>query len=442
MNINESDYLWASPSEPLSVVLTAGENPITFDNTVRIYKIKGTGNIKIYEDDTKETIVYEGELPYKLEERACFDSLFIEVEEEKTIQLVVENGYFKDFITPYLNTRDGMTSIYGDVDDSSVGVNIPFTFKMGGSVISSLSISTNLYINFSGISSQLNIYQRDGRSTEILSQVIDVGENQILKVRFEGYTYYNDHSEGNRIIYEFFVLPEVFDSGMFLNFVKRPNDTGTKNFVHPSGTIGLDFPNHDQVAFYPKDSNGSDWRVAYENYQRQTVQGSPFKLIFKYGGKNHKFTGAEFVEVPMTEYDAASFIEYGGNVFPSSEYYTPLQDPKVYCWTGGTEAILMSDVAVCYPYPSDITFHMNLEHPTIFGISGCDMEYTGNVGVLVSVDEGVTYDEEVPAASWLSTGWVNLWSRLPASKILYIKLRLHGDATVTNFKIHYMNTEE
>lgn len=446
MNINESDYLWASPSEPLSVVLTAGENPITFNNVVRIYKIKGTGNINIYEDETKETVVYEGILPYKLEERACFDSLYIEVEEEKTIQLVLENGYYKEILTPYLNTKIGMQSIMGSSDGGYASLDLPFDFKIAGGITRNIKVFADLYFEFNGISNtRIDMYRRDGRSTEIFSQIINFNEKlKIGKIRFEGSTVWNNSAESNRAIYELFILPSELRGGMFLNIEKIPTtNTGTRQFVCASKSYNLDNVNNNQIAFYPKDNNGGDWEIVYENYKiNKAFEGEEFKFIFKYDGKNHQFTGTEFIEVPMTEYDAASFIEYGKNILPSSEYYTPLQNPKVYAWTGGEKVILMSDVAVCYPYPSDISFHMNLDHPTIFGISGCDMEYTGNVGVLVSVDEGVTYDEEVPAASWLSTGWINLWSRLPASKMLYVKLRLHGDATVTNFKIHYINTEE
>ena len=446
MNINESEYLWASPSEPLSVVLTAGENPITFNNVIRLYKIKGTGNIKIYEDSTKETVIYEGSLPYKLEERACFDSLYIEVEEDKTIQLVLENGSFKEILTPYLNTKVGMQSIMGSSDGGYASLDLPFNFKIAGGSTQKIKVFADLYFEFDGISNtRIDMYRRDGRSTEIFSQIIDFNENiKIGKIRFEGSTVWNNNSESNIAIYELFIMPSELRGGMFLNIEKIPTtNTGTRQFICASKNYALDNVDHNQIAFYPKDINGGEWDLVYENYKiTQALEGETFKLIFNYAGKNHKFTGEEFVEVPMTEYDAASFIEYGKNIFPSSEYYTPLQDPKVYSWSSSEEAAVLSDVAVCYPYPSDITFHMNLDHPSIFGISGCDMEYTGNVGILVSVDEGVTYDEEVPAASWLSTGWVNLWSRLPTSKILYIKLRLHGDATVTNFKIHYINTEE
>ena len=66
--------------------------------------------------------------------------------------------------------------------------------------------------------------------------------------------------------------------------------------------------------------------------------------------------------------------------------------------------------------------------------------FSGNVTVSISLDDRVSWSEEVALADWLNTDLEELFASLPESKRLYLRFILHDDATISRFKITYINS--
>ena len=81
-----------------------------------------------------------------------------------------------------------------------------------------------------------------------------------------------------------------------------------------------------------------------------------------------------------------------------------------------------------------------MSHPSILGMSLMTANFSGNVTVSLSLDNRTSWSDEVPLADWLNTNLDELYASLPESKRLYIRFILHDDATISRFKITYINS--
>jgi hypothetical protein len=82
----------------------------------------------------------------------------------------------------------------------------------------------------------------------------------------------------------------------------------------------------------------------------------------------------------------------------------------------------------------------DMSHPSILGMSLMTAEFSGNVTVSVSLDDRTSWSEEVPLSDWLNTDLEELFASLPDSRRLYLRFILHDEATISRFKITYINS--
>ena len=125
---------------------------------------------------------------------------------------------------------------------------------------------------------------------------------------------------------------------------------------------------------------------------------------------------------------------------PSSELLLTLGNHSVYCWTSDDTGKKLEADLVAYPHPSAIEAVADMSHPSILGMSLMTANFSGNVTVSISLDNRASWSDEVPMADWLNTNLEELFASLPESKRLYIRFILHDDATISRFKITYINS--
>ena len=70
---------------------------------------------------------------------------------------------------------------------------------------------------------------------------------------------------------------------------------------------------------------------------------------------------------------------------------------------------------------------------------GASAQFSGEVGVCQSLDNGETFSEEVPLSDWLNTDPDELYNSLNETRILILHFVLHDNATLSRFKITYIN---
>lgn len=123
----------------------------------------------------------------------------------------------------------------------------------------------------------------------------------------------------------------------------------------------------------------------------------------------------------------------------SEELLTQLKNPTIYLWKAGGETQLLKATLKAYPYPQIITSVIDMSHISILGIKLLTAQFSGEVGVCQSLDNGETFSEEVPLSDWLNTDPDELYNSLNETRILILHFVLHDNATLSRFKITYIN---
>lgn len=441
MLIDATLYNW-SQTAPITVTLETLEQEVTSATPVRIYKVSGTAQVSFYEDAEKTNLVYSGALPWEPAEPVCCDGLYVVSDTLTDLRVIAEVGVRKIDFTPYLNTTSGMTAISSAYNDDSYYTATGISgFKFNNKSGATLYISSNHYIGFGSNTEHLKILRRDGCSTYIRRQAgtFDDGTS-FVKIRFEGYTVYSNRVTSNRLIFELFILS---NNDMFLNMITTPTsgNTGTSQLVS-SSTTDLNLYDGEGggpvVSFYHKDSYGYNWDVVYADYEASAAY-TPLYLV-KQGNKLYTVVDGALVEIPATELTAAVFVEYGVAEAPASELLVSLGSHSVYCWSSGDTGKKIQGDLVAYPHPSTIEAVTDMSHPSILGMSLMTAEFSGDVTVSISLDDRASWSEEVALSEWLNTNLDELYASLPESKQLYLRFILHDDATISRFKITYINS--
>ena len=447
MLVDESKYIWQKESVE-EVSLTSGSFPFIPARVLRVYQFDSvdyTGEITILESETAEKPLYQGTLPFIPQASIAFNSLVFVLPEESgtaVISVTAETGTLKAVLEPYLNTTEGMDYISnGYNDDSTYSTTGLEGFMFNGGAASTIFISSNHWFGFGTNSEQLKVCRRDGCSTAILRQLIECDSGlQILKIRFEGYTVYKNRVESNRLIFELFLIS---NNDMFLNVIQTPTsgNNGESSLGCNGTTTGLNLnvgsPDGAMVSFYHLDENGYQWDIRYEMYSQ--AGGGTQLYLLRLEDTFYAVSEGVLVPLEVTVLNALAFMMYGFEEKPSAELLTPLANPQVYFWQSGTETTPIKTVLKAYPYPQILDTVADMSHITILGIKLITAEYSGNVGVSYSLDDGQNYCEEMPLLEFLNTDPVVLWESLPESRRLYLHFILHDNATLSRFKITYEN---
>ncbi len=471
MLVDETKYNW-SKGQPEDIILSVSPFSYVPEKALRIYRFEGVGEITILESEESETPIYEGSLPYEpTEPIACDGLVFVtdtatdeknddtesldenvaegtvpeqELTDENsiTIHLIAETGYLKTVLTPFLDTAEGMEFIHeGYNDDGTYSTSGLDGFKFNGVTASTVYISGNHWIGFGSNSEQLKILRRDGCSTNLYRQLGETSNGlQFLKIRFEGYTVYRDRVEANRLIYELFLLS---NNDMFLNIIQTPTNSniGYSELVCGNKITSLTLADGTgagcKVSFYHQDTEGKEWEILYDMYESK--DDISYGYLLRQEDTYYTVTGDALVPCEIDNLTAAMFLKYGFAELPSSKLLTPLTNPQVYYWKASGEEELLKMTAKAYPYPQTLSAVADMSHISIIGIKMLTAEYSGNVGICISLDDEASYTEEVSLGDWLNTDVEELWNSLPEDKKLYIRFILHDNATLSRFKITYIN---
>lgn len=400
------------------------------------------GEISIYSDTEMNDLLFQGVLPYEPDIPIACDGLTFVTETELTLHLVSEVGILKTVLTPFLNTSENMTVISSSYnDDGTFSTEGLSGFMFNGIVAATMYISSNHWLGFGTNSEQLKILRRDGCSTAIYRQHGETSNGlQFLKIRFEGYTVYSNRVESNRLIFELFLLS---NNDMFLNVIQTPTsgNTGTSELICNGTTTALTLFDGSgggaQVSFYHQDNAGRSWKIIYAMYEQKGSES--YGYLIKQGDAFYTITDGELTACEIEKLTAAMFLKYGFEKLPSAELLTPLVNPEFYFWkaSGGEE--LLQATLKAYPYPQVLDAVADMSHISIIGIKLVTAEYSGDVGICVSLDDGVTYSEEVALGDWLNTNVEELWNSLSESRRVYFHFILHDNAALSRFKITYIN---
>ena len=438
-----------------------------FDKPLKVYRIEMvnkassstflTTTVSVYADEEMTELVAEGDfalesqspLTFEPETPFACDCLVFSIATSgryggfSEIRLIAEVGQEKTVLLPFLNTAENMDYISnGYNDDGTYNTAGLDGFMFNGIAANPLYLSSNHWIGFGTSSEQLRILRRDGCSTAIYRQLGETTNGlQFLKIRFEGYTAYNNRVESTRLIFELFLLS---NNDMFLNVIQTPTNTGylgTSDMICGGTATALTLADGSgggtQVSFYHQDGGGRTWSIVYAMYEETDTYS--FAYLVRQGGTFYTCADGVLEEVPMESLTAAMFLKYGFEEIPPPEVLTPVENMQMYLWkAGGAEELLKANVKA-YPHPQILEAVADMSHISILGIKMMTAEYSGDVTVSVSIDNGQTYSEDIPLGDWLNTDVEEFYNSLSEEKRLLLRFTLHDNAAISRFKITYIN---
>ncbi len=441
-----------------------------FDKPLKIYRIelvnKPTGNIhitksvEVYADEDMTEPLLTGEFPTESKSECNMEPaqpfpcdcivLHLSADADSSvkyvglteIRLIAEVGQEKTVLLPFLNTAENMEYISnGYNDDRTFSTEGLDGFMFNGITANPLYVSSNHWIGFGANTEQLRILRRDGCSTAIYRQLGETTNGlQFLKMRFEGYTAYNNRVDATSLIFELFLLS---NNDMFLNIIQTPTDVGylgTSDLICGGTTTALTLADGSgggtQVSFYHEDEGGRTWNIVYAMYEETDTYS--FAYLLRQADTFYTYAEGALVAVSIENLTAAMFLKYGFEEIPPAEILTPIDNMQMYLWkAGGTEELLKANVKA-YPYPQVLDVVADMSHISILGIKMMTAEYSGDVTVSISVNNGQTYLEDMPLGEWLNTDVEELYNSLSEEKRLFLRFTLHDNATISRFKITYI----
>lgn len=443
MRIVEDDYIWKR-ANPTEVILERMEQTVVFDTPLKIYRFKGDGDCLIYVDKEQTELIYSGNLPYEPQIPVCCTELTFVGAVAAGITLVSETGIPKIVLDAFLDTTEGMTYVSSGYNDDGTFTTAGLSeFMFNGISASTLYVSSNHWIGFGTGSEQLQILRRDGCSTAIYRQEGICGKDvKFVKIRFEGYTVYSNRVESNRLIFELFIFS---NSDMFLNVIQTPtsSNTGTSNLICNGITTALRLVDAigagggTQVSFYHLDDEGKTWQIVYDKYKG--ADDISYGFLIEADGTYWSLENGILKEVEIENPTAADFYEFGFLDVPSSEILVGIASPKILYWKAGGTVEQLKSVVRAYPYPHAISCVADMSHSSIIGILMMTAQYSGDVRVKYSLDDGASYSDEIAMDEWLNMDVGELWGSLPESRRLYMQFILHDNATISRYKITYEN---
>ena len=146
-----------------------------------------------------------------------------------------------DSVRSIMNTTENMEHLIVNTRYDNATLQYPGVdwFRFNGAVISNIYVSDNSFIGLGSRTEHLFVCRRDGALYNFYREEGSLfGTIRFLKLRWEGYSQYNNTSEDVRLVYEWF----FFDTGdMFLNMIKAPNAAGYLGTSRINGGMNQDF---------------------------------------------------------------------------------------------------------------------------------------------------------------------------------------------------------
>lgn len=358
-----------------------------------------------------------------------------------------------------MNTTTDMEHLVDNVphDDDTMtftGVN---WFKFNDVVAENIYVSGNSWIGIGTSVEQLKVCCRDAKMYHFYRQEGTIANEKyhFLKLRWEGYSYYQSTSDVYKLAYEVFLIS---DGRMFLNIIQSPTNSsylGTSALVcgneNVSFTVGTTAPYY--FTFTPTNSeSGVGW----------SVDNSIIELFDKrylISDKNEKIytvVNDELVELSETTLTKSLFLLYGLEDIPDNDLLLLLENPKVHLWKDSSSISTSLTATVTQtPYPQlVVTDSIELIDSTIIGIDSVTIDSDENTLFAMSFDDGSTWWNYVndtwgqlsetmsgQIKSTIEDIGTNAWGEkiTAGDSIKFRFVLLSSNGYVNNITIHYMN---
>ena len=314
-------------------------------------------------------------------------------------------------------------------------------FSYAGIACTSLYASGNSWIGLGRSQEDLKVNRRDAAMWNLWREEGTIGAVRFLRIRWSGYTSYNYTSTNALLTYDV-ILFDTGDIQLYVAYIPTPYYNGTFTL----GSLVYEKPTFDNrwVAFRKTDSG---YEVAYEPISFVNLLT---KYLIRNDGVLYTITDGALSEL-TGDLTAELFQASGIDTIPDGELLITLSAPEVLCWTNeDTVPVLTATVQGVPTGAHTVTSdHIQVNHPSIYGISsvvvtasdgatfllsfdcGAWMKY--NDGTWSASDVGMTSEElmAIPSTAWSSV--------INSAQYMQLKATLEGVETVTQVVFNYNN---
>lgn len=272
-----------------------------------------------------------------------------------------------------------------DGTDTVVGVD---WFTFGGVIASNVYVSGNSWFGFGASSEQLKVNRRDAASWYVYREEGTLFDYyNFLKIRWSGYSYYNQTSSAYKLEYDVI----LWDTGAIsLHMVAIPTqyNNGTYTLSGTAYTVSDESP--DVTFSFTEDGDlvianeminlippfDKKWLVASESALYTTKNGMLESL-----GADTSLLSAEI------------FQTFGADAPPEWELLQALENPQIFYWFDSAEyAPQVSATMNAAPLSQTlISERIELTDSTILGIESVSVDCDGELIAAVSFDEKQTW---------------------------------------------------
>ncbi|WP_195603641.1 hypothetical protein [Clostridium tyrobutyricum] len=307
--------------------------------------------------------------------------------------------YTAAIISPKGNS--GMTLLSSHNDDSTVNFpDIGFDFFYNGvNCRTTIKISGNSWIGFTGASEQLKINRRDAGADNIYYVKETVNGRPTFRIRWEGHQSYSSWGTLD-LVWELILFN---DSAMVLVIDKIPN-TGTNSFANPVlGTTALTLENSKSYAFISGQDHGKAYTVNEGSYIQTDI-----KYLIADGNdiKHWDNISESYVKVSELPLTAEKFRSYGDDICRKERTGLVSSSPVLKIWSPSEELPAPKIIQTIVPKPvivrmlEDVLFSEAYIQDITNVVLIMDSIGSGIIVFIVSTDSGVSWK------AWDGSSWI------------------------------------
>lgn len=275
-------------------------------------------------------------------------------------------------------------------DEDAVAVDGVDWLTFNNAAVAQIYCSGNSWLGFGSNSEHLRVNRRDAKMYNLWREEGTLyGYYHFIRIRWNGYTYYGTTGDDYRITFDVVLL----DTGdIYLHMVDIPTsyNDGTNELsvgTTYSYTYSSESPN---VSFY-KQEDGS-FIVANEEIQIQPPFDRKYLIKDSKTGNLYNITDRALVRIPISEVTATVFRQYGMDEISDSALLLGIHKPVILYWQDSDMELPEKKVVVkAVPPEQNITTEIDLSDESITGITGVNVEVSGEPVFSCSFDDGSTW---------------------------------------------------
>lgn len=281
-----------------------------------------------------------------------------------------------------------------DGTDSITGVDW-FTFN--SKIVSTVYVSGNTYFGFGENSEHLKVNRQDAKVYYIWREEGEVHGHKFLKIRWKGYSPYNQTSSSYLLEYDVVMFD---DMSILLHMVNIPtsSNNGTYSLTNSAGTVTYTVTTENPNVTFVYNTSTNAY-TAVNSIQEFYAK----KYLIESAGVYYNVVEGALNVLSISILSASAFEQYGLDEIPSGELLVSLTSPSILYWQDSSDPIpSLTAKVTALPVPQIIiSDEIVVLHNSIKGIASTTCTYTGNPLVAVSFDGKNTW-KYISETNWVT----------------------------------------